>query len=278
MNVPGSPDTDGKVTADGIKTYAQADLGTASFEDSTAFATSVQGGKADTAVQPADLGNSAGLDVGTTAGTVAAGNDSRFTDARTPTAHATSHQNGGTDEIATATPGANAIPKAGAGGTLAAGWLPAPDTTTLGGVKRNAGASGQFVSGIDSNGALIHTDFPLRLSVPFSDQTTNLSVGTKMTFTWRFGAATLSATPIDLTEAPTGSAAQFDVKKNGSSIYSTKPTIDNGETSTSTAATAAVISTTTIADDDVITIIIDQVGSTNPGKGAIIYFSGAVRP
>lgn len=41
-----------------------------------------------------------------------------------PAAHATSHQNGGSDEVATATAGANAIPKAGAGGTLAAGWIP----------------------------------------------------------------------------------------------------------------------------------------------------------
>ena len=43
----------------------------------------------------------------------------------TPLAHASSHQNGGSDEVATATASANAIPKAGSGGTLAAGWLPA---------------------------------------------------------------------------------------------------------------------------------------------------------
>lgn len=42
-----------------------------------------------------------------------------------PSAHASSHQHGGSDEVATATPGANAIPKAGAGGTLANGWLDA---------------------------------------------------------------------------------------------------------------------------------------------------------
>lgn len=39
--------------------------------------------------------------------------------------HASSHQHGGSDEVATATPGANAIPKAGSGGTLADGWLSA---------------------------------------------------------------------------------------------------------------------------------------------------------
>lgn len=37
--------------------------------------------------------------------------------------HATRHQSGGADEVATATPGANAIPKTGVGGTLADGWI-----------------------------------------------------------------------------------------------------------------------------------------------------------
>ena len=38
--------------------------------------------------------------------------------------HAASHQHGGTDEVATGAPGDNAIPKAGATGTLADGWIP----------------------------------------------------------------------------------------------------------------------------------------------------------
>jgi hypothetical protein len=37
---------------------------------------------------------------GTTAGTAAQGNDARLSDARTPTTHATSHQDGGSDELA----------------------------------------------------------------------------------------------------------------------------------------------------------------------------------
>lgn len=51
--------------------------------------------------------------------------DSRNSDARTPIMHTNSHKHGGGDEVGTATPGANEIPKAGVGGTLAAGWLPA---------------------------------------------------------------------------------------------------------------------------------------------------------
>lgn len=64
------------------------------------------------------------IPTGSSSTTVCIGNDSRLSDARTPTAHHASHQNGGSDEVATATAGANAIPKAGAGGTLAIGWIP----------------------------------------------------------------------------------------------------------------------------------------------------------
>jgi hypothetical protein len=41
-----------------------------------------------------------------------------------PDSHHASHQNAGSDEVATATPAANAIPKAGAAGTLATGFIP----------------------------------------------------------------------------------------------------------------------------------------------------------
>ena len=46
-----------------------------------------------------DAGDSATKNVGTIAGTVAAGDDSRFTDSRTPTTHASTHINGGSDPI-----------------------------------------------------------------------------------------------------------------------------------------------------------------------------------
>jgi hypothetical protein len=52
-----------------------------------------------------------------------ADDDSRLSDSRAPTAHASSHQHGGSDEVGTATPSANAILKAGSGGTIADGWI-----------------------------------------------------------------------------------------------------------------------------------------------------------
>lgn len=69
-------------------------------------------------------------DFGSGAGKVTQGNDSRLSDARTPVSHATSHKNGGTDEVSTATAAANAIPKAGAGGTLDIGWFPLGSSST----------------------------------------------------------------------------------------------------------------------------------------------------
>lgn len=44
-------------------------------------------------------------------------------------AHHSTHQHGGTDEVATATPGANVIPKAGSDGKLAQGFIPPHHTT-----------------------------------------------------------------------------------------------------------------------------------------------------
>ncbi len=86
-------------SADQAAMRSNMGLGTAATTAATAYATAAQGAKADTAVQPAALGDSASKNVGTTAGTVAAGNDGRFSDARTPTAHASTHVTGGTDKI-----------------------------------------------------------------------------------------------------------------------------------------------------------------------------------
>lgn len=70
-------------------------LGTAANENTTAFATAAQGALADSSLQPGDIG--------TTAGTVCAGDDSRLSNARTPTSHASSHVTGGSDKIRDAT-------------------------------------------------------------------------------------------------------------------------------------------------------------------------------
>lgn len=70
-----------------------------------------------------DAGGAASLNVGTTTGTVAAGDDSRFTDARTPTAHASTHATGQSDAIAAADIGAAAASHAHAASDVTSGTV-----------------------------------------------------------------------------------------------------------------------------------------------------------
>jgi hypothetical protein len=56
--------------------------------------------------------------------------DARMTDDRYPTTHATSHQDGGLDEISTSSPGANLIPKSNSSGNLN-DWITSIDAATI---------------------------------------------------------------------------------------------------------------------------------------------------
>src|ERR1035437_600293 len=63
-------------------------------------------------------------------------------------------QHGGTDEIATATPTATAIPRADGSCRLANGWLPLPGASSLGGVQAMDCAAVGFVQKINSDGSV----------------------------------------------------------------------------------------------------------------------------
>lgn len=111
------------------------------------------------------------------------------------------------------------------------------------------------------------------LPVACSDEGSILTTGTKVTFRMPY-AMTLSSIKASLTTAQTaGSIFTVDVQKNGTSVFSTKITIDNGEKTTATAATANVLSTTSLAADDEITIIIDQIGD-GTATGLKVYLIG----
>ncbi len=106
-----------------------------------------------------------------------------------------------------------------------------------------------------------------------SDETTALTTGTsKVTFRMPY-AFTLSAVRASLSVAQaSGSIFTVDINDSGTTILSTKITIDNTE-KTSTTATAAVISDTALADDAEITIDIDQVGD-GTAKGLKVTLIG----
>jgi hypothetical protein len=104
---------------------------------------------------------------------------------------------------------------------------------------------------------------PVVIQLACSDETTALTTGTaKITFRMPY-AMTLSAVRASLTTAQSaGSIFTVDINENGASILSTKLTIDNTETTSVTAATPPVISDTSLADDAVITVDIDQIGTS----------------
>ena len=73
-----------------------------------------------------------------------------------------------------------------------------------------------------------------------------------------------------VTTAPTGSNLIIDIKKNGTSIYSgNHANIDAGTTSTLSSIISNPLTglNFNIASGDVITVVIDQVGSTVTGNG-----------
>lgn len=325
-------------------------LGTAATEASTAFATSAQGELADTAVQPADLGDAASKNVGTTAGTVAAGDDSRLSNARTPTAHAASHTDG-TDDIQSATasqkglataahitkldgieagadvtdatnvaaagammtsalganvatalgvnvgsPGAPVV-NGGAGGTPSSLTLTNATNLPLAGVTGSTSTAlgvGSLEVGHASDTTLSRASagelavegnrlyrvggsqvgLPIEIQLACSDETTALTAGTaKVTFRAPC-AITLTAVRASVTTAPTGSTLVVDINEGGTTILSTKLSIDATEKTSTTAATPPVISDTALADDAEMTIDIDQVGSTIAGAGLKVTLIG----
>jgi hypothetical protein len=87
-------------------------------------------------------------------------------------------------------------------------------------------------------------------------------------------AMTLTAVRATLSTTQTsGNILTIDINEAGSTILSTKLTIDNGEETSTTAATPAVISDSALADDAEITIDIDQVGD-GTAKGLKVVLIG----
>jgi len=107
-----------------------------------------------------------------------------------------------------------------------------------------------------------------------SDETTDLTTGEKVVFRMPY-AYTVTAVRASLTTAATGGTLlTVDINEGGTTILSTKITIDATETTSTTAATSPVIDDSELANDAEMSIDIDEIGSTNPGKGLKVYIIG----
>jgi hypothetical protein len=149
----------------------------------------------------------------------------------------------------------------------------------------NPGGTGtvESVNGVepDSTGnvSLKASDIPGSLqciSIACSDETTALTAGTtKVTFRNPYASVfTITHAKASLSTAQaSGSIFTVDINEAGTTILSTKITIDNTEKTSETAATPPVVSDASIAADAEITVDIDQVGD-GTAKGLKIYLLG----
>ena len=155
------------------------------------------------------------------------------------------------------------------------GALSSSDFTTFA-AKQDALVSGTNIKTINSTSILGSGNYatPFELVVAASDETTALATGTaKITFRMP-RAVTLTAVRASLTTAQTsGTIFTVDINESGTSILSTKLTIDNTEKTSTTAANPPVISDTSLADDAEITIDIDQIGN-GTAKGLKVMLIG----
>jgi hypothetical protein len=114
----------------------------------------------------------------------------------------------------------------------------------------------------------------VEIGLACSDETTALTTGTaKVAFRMPY-AMTLTAVRASVTTAPTGSTLVVDINESGTSVLSTKLSIDADEKTSTTAAVPAVISDSSLADDAEITIDIDQIGATIAGAGLKVWLIG----
>jgi hypothetical protein len=136
-------------------------------------------------------------------------------------------------------------------------------------------ANGLVTAGAD----LVLADIPVdartqSFIIACSDEITAITSGAaKVTFRVPY-AFTLTSVRASLTTAQTsGTIFTVDINEGGTSILSTKLTIDNTEKTSTTAATAPVISDSSLADDSEIIIDIDQIGD-GTAKGLKVVLIG----
>lgn len=174
------------------------------------------------------------LSVGTTSGTVAAGDDSRITGALSTATAASTYQ---------------------------------PLTANL--TSLGANAPSHYLDRTNHTGTQAFstlTAVPCEIGVACSDETTALTTGTaKVTFRMPY-AMTLTAVRVSVKTAVTVAALEVNLKEGGTTVFSTTPKIAvNEKTSLAALSTPGVINDSGLASDAEMTIDIVQPGGAATG-------------
>lgn len=164
--------------------------------------------------------------------------DASVTNARTPTAHASSHQPGGSDAMAV-------------------------DAATSTGSLRTIGSGAQQAAAGNHTQTAYHIEnFSFKGTLPSGTTVGVLGVPVHMT-------ATIVSIRVRINTAPTGQAVIVDVNKNGTTVYTTqanRPTVAASGNSTN----ASLPDITSLSAGDYLSVDIDQVGSTITGADMVV--------
>lgn len=194
--------------------------------------------------------------------------DPRLSDARTPTAHATTHNDGGSDEVTLAISQTTGLQTALDGKqpldsdlTAIAALTPTNDDV----LQRKSGAwTNRSIAQL-----LVDLNIARQTQTWSRDGEAATSTGAMRWYNRTGKTLTIHAAWVAAGTAPTGADLIVDVNKNGTTIFSTqanRPTIAAG-TNGGVSDTPDV---TTLADGDYLTVDIDQVGSTIAGSDVTV--------
>lgn len=159
------------------------------------------------------------------------------------------------------------VPAPGAGDAAANKYLDAAGGFSVPPSGSPSGSAGGALGGTYPNPTV-----KVSICIAVSDETTAITTGTeKITFRMPH-AMTITDVRASLSTASSSGTPTVDINESGSTILSTKITIDVSEKTSTTAATAPVISDSALADDAEITIDIDVAGTG--AKGLKVYLIG----
>lgn len=130
------------------------------------------------------------------------------------------------------------------------------------------------IVGVTSGGDLIEAVTYNNMSIAVSDETTQIVIGTDSSVMYAPHKMTLTDVKASLSTSGS-TASTFDINVNGSTILSTKITIDANEHTSGTAATPPVISSASISEDDRIGIDIDGAGTGAAGAKIYLIFKSS---
>lgn len=153
---PGTPESPGtpRTVTEGLADF-ETDLGDVTSDLADLEARTIGAGTGLTGGGDLTASRTLAADFGTGAGKVTEGNDSRLTDSRTPSAHKTSHENGGADEISVA----------GLSGLLADAQTPLAHNHGAADINSGTIAPARLGSGTPSAATVLYGDSVFR--VPF---------------------------------------------------------------------------------------------------------------